>query len=308
MVHHLGRIQDCRVFMIRGVRRLLGEGSATSTFSEQKALSTIHDQFDAYRQLFIERREGGDLNESAVLEFLIRRDVVRMGVDLRCPSCELVFWRSVDELRVVSPCEYCGESFSCVDQLREKHPWRYRRSGLFGRDDHQEGAIPVLVTLRCLDTILSSGISGDVFATGFDLRPKGSKINGCEIDLLYIHQATDGTELAIGECKAANRIDSNDVGNMRAVAAAMGSRRMKVFVIFAKMVPFTSEEIAVCKPPDGLEWPYRTILLGPDELEVYDYRLTANAARKRQNIALGLEGLAELTHVRYFTTADGPSE
>jgi hypothetical protein len=49
----------------------------------------------------------------------------------------------------------------------------------------------------------------------------------------------------IGECKdRGGTIEDNDVANIRAIADAFPSHRFEVFILLAKLAPFTEEEIA----------------------------------------------------------------
>jgi hypothetical protein len=80
--------------------------------------------------------------------------------------------------------------------------WAYRRSGLFGREDHQQGAIPVALTLQEMDTILHWEM---VYGTSMTLEPAGAGIAPCETDLVIVSEKgfyEDVVGVAVGECKA----------------------------------------------------------------------------------------------------------
>ena len=90
-----------------------------------------------------------------------------MGLELTCRHCELPFWLSLDEAKTTAECVYCGRTFGIVAQLKDRD-WAFRRSGLFGRNDNQEGGIPVALTLQQLDTALS--MDRMLYATSLELQ------------------------------------------------------------------------------------------------------------------------------------------
>jgi hypothetical protein len=63
-------------------------------------------------------------------------------------------------------------------------------------------------------------------------------------------------------------IDAADVDNLRRIADALLPHRLETFILFAKLSPFSSDEIALVKTLNG---PYRrrVILLTARELEPY---------------------------------------
>jgi hypothetical protein len=162
-------------------------------------------------------------------------------------------------------CEYCGDAFDATPLLRDRD-WAYRRSGLFGRNDHQQGSIPVVMTLQQLDTVTHSGL----YTTAMNLTPSGAAIDKCETDFVFLTgRSPDGRiQIAIGECKTQDSITSADVSNLRKVAEAFPSDRFEVFVIFAKLAPFTPTEIALARGVNDKNH-RRLILLTERELEPY---------------------------------------
>src|ERR1700737_127129 len=75
------------------------------------------------------------------------------------------------------------------------------RSGLFGRADNQEGAVPVTLTLQQLMRMHS--LADGIYTTAMDLKPKGATIPRCETDFVVL--TTRGhdrkVQIAVGECK-----------------------------------------------------------------------------------------------------------
>jgi hypothetical protein len=100
--------------------------------------------------------------------------------------------------------------------------WAYRRSGLFGRNDHQGGGIPVSLALMQLQSVLRENVA----------RATQSK----------------NLQVVIGECKSdGGEITADDVTKLGAVDDALSGVGCETFILFAKTSSFTSEEIERCK-------------------------------------------------------------
>src|SRR5260370_32448640 len=184
----------CRVFKIAGVRDLIKKYSPDKSFTRSGAVTTIR-QVDAasgkpgfceYERLFIEPRERRVLKPEDAFNYLLNRGVFRAGLRLLCPNCELESWFHLDDIRTISRCEYCGKDFEITSQLRDRD-WAFRRSGLFGRDDHQSGGIPVALTLQQLETQLGTHVVA--YATGTELEPAGANMQKCETDFVLLTES-----------------------------------------------------------------------------------------------------------------------
>ena len=82
------------------------------------------------------------------------------------------------------------------------------------------------------------------------------------------HWQSDKTFVVLGECKDRWTIDDNDIEHLRQVADALPSHRFQVFILLAKLCPFTAEEIERARSLNGTEH-CRVILLTDRELEPY---------------------------------------
>ena len=79
----------------------------------------------------------------------------------------------------------------------------------------------------------------------------------------------DKTEVILGECKdEGGHVDAKDIGNLRQIADALPANRFTVYILLAKLAPFSADEIALARSLNG---PYqrRVILLTARELEPY---------------------------------------
>ncbi len=306
LIQQMGGIQGCRVFKIVGVRELIEKYTPLQSFTRGDAIQTIGQndpvtgipQFEPYEHLHIEPRKSGKLTPHQVFDFLLNQGVFRVGLTFCCPNCELQFWIQLDDAGTEVACEYCGRRFNVTTQLKDR-AWAYRRSGLFGREDHQQGAIPVALTLQQIDTVLHTG---GIYITAMTIELITAPISPCETDFVVISQKgyRNAVDLAIGECKAkGGEITEDDVRKLAQVADAFPTERIEAFVVFAKTAPFTAEEIARCRAAQSPRR-LRVILLADRELEPYFVYERAEKEFEVRSSAISLEDLARATHDIYF--------
>lgn len=313
LIQQMGGVQGCRVFKIAGVRTLIEKYKPFQSFTRGDATQIIGEvdpvthvpNFTRYESLFIETREGPRLTRHQVFDYLVRKNVFRVGLKFTCPNCELEFWTPLDDLGTEITCEYCGQRFNATPQLKDG-AWAYRRSGLFGREDHQQGAIPVALTLQQLDTVLSWGA---VFVTSMTIESTAGAFEACETDLVAISEKGFYDErlgIAIGECKGRGEITEEDVRKLSQVADAFPKDRIAPFIIFAKTAPFTADEIARCRAAQPAGARTRVILLSDRELEPYFVYERAEKEFVIDSTAVSLEDLANTTHALYFDPKPKP--
>ena len=306
LVQQMGGVQGCRVFKIAGVRALIEKYKPFQSFTRGDATQIIGEvdpvthvpNFSRYESLFIEPRERPKLKAPDVFDYLVKKNVFRVGLEFTCPNCELEFWTHLGNLATEITCEYCGQRFNVTSQLKDG-AWAYRRSGLFGREDHQQGAIPVALTLQQLDTVLSWGA---VFVTSMKVESDAVGFEACETDLVIISEKgfyDDRLGIAIGECKGHGEITEEDVRRLSQVADKFPRDRIAPFIVFAKTAPFTVDEITRCRAAQPAGHP-RVILLSDRELEPYFVYEWAEKEFVIDSTAISLEDLAKTTHALYF--------
>lgn len=304
LIRQMGGIDKCRVFRIGGVRDLIEKYSPDASFTTSTAKQTIlandtdHPLSD-YQDLYIEQRKvGSKLTNDAILAHLLRKEVFRPGLKLACPNCQLDFWRALDEVKTKAECEYCGHLFHVGPQLRDRD-WSYRRSGLFGRNDNQEGSVPVVLTLQQLANM--HDLSSYVMATAMSLEPNGADIKKCETDFVFL--TTRGRDhriqLAIGECKTRKPITEDDVQNLLRVAGSFPSDRFDVFLIFAKLAEFSEEELKLISTANE-EHVKGVVILTHRELEPWHPYDRTSKEFDIDPIVVDFQGMANATHQVFF--------
>ncbi len=153
--------------------------------------------------------------------------------------------------------------------------------------------------------------SGFLYTTSLDLVPNdGSGLPTCEVDFVWLvtGRYPEPTTIILGECKDRGRnrgvggggtISPTDIGNLKAVADALPSKRFQSFVLLAKLCPFTPEEIHSAKNLNE-RFHRRAILLTARELEPWHIYERTKAEFKIDAYASSAEQLALATATMYF--------
>lgn len=284
LISRLGGVDGARAFKIPGVRRLIKTYGPTATFTKRAALQLIGSKdpdrpaakFKDHEDLYIEPRQfGTKLTPAMVFAYLVDKGLFRLGAELVCPSCRLASWTALDQLRQQLVCDLCGAEYDATRQLVSDESgefrFHYRRNGVLGLEKNAQGAVPVALTLQQLAVNIDRLGHNAMYLPSIDVEPKaGADLPACEIDFLGIIPAMAGNhaEIILGECKdEGGQIDAKDVENMRRLADALPRKRFNVFVVFAKLAPFSDNEITLAKSLNG---EYRRVVLLTDrELEPF---------------------------------------
>ena len=294
----LGGYEATRVFKIRGVRNLIQEHGSQDAVGRGDATGAIWNggQFKEHERLHIESRETEALTADAVFDYLLRHNFYRAGLEFKCDSCGLSSWLSLRQVDDRWICEYCGHSNMTSLHVRNRGDWRFRKSGLLAKDNNQEGAIPVLLTLLALGRV----VDGDhlLRLTSVNVT-KG--IPACEIDFVALHHRGDEISCGIGEAKAAGGcIDAKDIANLKRAADALRKAGIAPYLIFSKAADtFRPEELALFKAVRGEG--YDVILLTNRELEPYHpYGDGLRDDKLPEPYASSFADMAVNTSARYF--------
>jgi hypothetical protein len=310
LINQFGGLRECRVLKIRGVRNLLRRYGVEESFTRSAAIDVIRDfdprtgivGFEEFKNLYIESRPSGELKPDDALRYLLSRRVFRVGLELKCPNCELKSWIHLDDVRSTSACPYCDHTYDVTTQLRDRD-WRYRRSGIFGRDDNQLGGVPVALTLQQLSDAISDNII--MYSTAVNFRPEGADIEPCEADFVAVVSGAIGisespVQLLFGEAKTSGSIDEQDIRKLGKLADTIPPHIAQTFILFAKTDAFLADEIRLAKSLNS-QYRRRVILWSRDELEpefVYDRAEGRLGARQ---YATTLTDMANITQQLWFS-------
>jgi hypothetical protein len=240
LIARLGGVSGARVFKIPGVRRLLKTFGPTHAFTKAAALSMIggrdeknpQARFKDHEQLFIEpRARRTALTPSMVFTYLVDKGLLRIGAELKCPTCSLPSWIALDALKQSNVCELCGATYDGTRQLVNGQ-FHYRRTGVLGLEKNSQGAIPVALVLQQLDIALGGVFHRSMYAPSYELEPQaGVNLPPCEVDFVKIIPDTfpDRVQIIFGECKdEGSQIGAGDVENLRRIADALPVDRFDV--------------------------------------------------------------------------------
>lgn len=300
IIEQLGGIEDGRVFKIAGVRKLIQDLPPYKPITRGNALQTIWDdgRFQEYEHLYIEPREHKSLRKDDVFDYLLKKDCFRAGLELVCDRCKLANWLSLRDLDDRWTCQYCGSEDRLSLHMRHRGDWKFRKSGLLAKDNNQEGAVPVilsLLTFKCF----GSHLFPEVHATALSLSVPGRT---CEVDFVVFRYGRKGQlEIAIGEAKGAGGvIDQKDIDNMRFVRDKLEAEQMACSLVFSKTAEaFTNEELDRFRRlrDDGVP----AILLTNKELEpLHPYWGDEDEDRLPHKYAHTFSEIAQNSVVRYL--------
>lgn len=267
IIEKLEGIDGGRVFKINSVRKLLQTLKTDECISRGKGTNTIWEngKFKKHEKLYIEARETSKLTTHNVFDFLLKKDFLRPGLELICSRCKLSNWLSLQEIDNIWICNYCGDDNKTSLQLKDRGDWKFRKSGLFEKENNQEGAIPVILTLLVFLRIFYP--SKFLYTPSLKLENENMP---CEVDFCILqYQRGDRIQLGIGECKSEGGvIDQKDVDNLKGVREKIKKLNIDCYLIFSKVSEkFEQSEIDLFKKLKEEDIPI--ILLTNKELEPY---------------------------------------
>jgi hypothetical protein len=290
IIEKLEGIDGGRIFKINGVRKLLQTLKPTDLVTRGEATKVIWEdgKFRKHEKLYIEPRKKPKLTTQDVLDFLLKNDFMRPGIELVCNHCRLPNWLSLVEIDEIWSCSYCGDENKTSIQLKDRGDWKFRKSGLFAKDNNQEGAIPVILTLLIFLRIIDH--SEFIYSPSLSLKMPGKS---CEIDFCILqYRRGERIQLGIGECKSEGGIiEQKDIDNLKTVREKIKSLGIDCYLIFSKTAEgFSQNEIELFEQLETEKiW---VTLLTNKELEPYEpYWKIEEADKLPEKYALDMMGM-----------------
>jgi hypothetical protein len=279
-MREFGPLEACRVFKVRGARNLINALKPGDFIDWNAALRIIGSaHFDKFKSLYIESRKKHELGPADVLAFLLKKRILRPRLRLwerltrqhkafKCKQCGLESTIPMTAFEGSWSCPFCEHSQYLPEfigsECRRRDMWKFTKSGLFSKDNNQEGAIPVILSLLTLLRVLHSGQF--LYSTSLNLHFEKS----CETDLciLRYHNARE-IEIGIGECKSEKgRITSQDVSNLKAAREKLKAIGLRCYLVFTKTADsFYDEEITLFRGLKADHVPF--VLFTNREIEPY---------------------------------------
>lgn len=277
-------LEGGRVFKITGVRKLIESRDAKSKkgLTWSQATKIIWDNnFSKFEELYIESRESKKLTTAATFNYLIKKRIftakasrfariLRLRQEFKCPNCGLKEKILVADFERELRCSFCNIENHMPSQVlssfqsKSNKNIRFVRTGLFKKDNHQEGALPVILSLLTLSRVFDS--HRFPYTTSLHLK---SNFN-CEIDFCVLqYKGNRGIQIGIAECKSdGQKITSQDVSNLKRVQDELIKHGLDCYIIFSKTTDeYSDDEKRLFK--DLHNEKRKFIVLSNPELEPY---------------------------------------
>jgi hypothetical protein len=191
----------------------------------------------AFRGLISRHSEQGKLfPQDLVIKWLNDSEIVRLGVELKCPECRQMSWYSVAEADYSLECRQCLTKFLIPSESTTKINWAYRGNGAFSshrraHDQRNEicphceksnstasaplgtqGGLAVILVFR----LFSTGLRDQVTPMLSFIAKKDSK--PMEVDLALLTRRIRGgrpeQDILFAECKSYNEFKKADIDRM----------------------------------------------------------------------------------------------
>ncbi len=324
IVRRMGHLESCRVFKIRGVRRLLHASMNREITGAEAKRIIWEDSFGLFQDLYIEPRTGQRLTNDEVWSYLLKKRAFHPRLrkpwiwiprsiypkrKFECPACGLKAQITERDFQSDWQCPFCDVRQCMPIYIDRELPttidrWRFSRSALFAVSGSQEGSLPVILTIMQLSRVLDHVHRNCKWITS--LRVTGPCLgNGYEIDFAYLTLGTrygeQNLQVAVGECKGdAGSVEDEDIEHLVAVKELLDKKGIRAFLVFSKTGPgFTEDEVERFK--SLLSKGIKPILFTRSELEPYHPYGEAQRSRAIPHpYAMNLEEMAENSEWLYL--------
>ncbi len=234
MLEHVGGLWGMHLFtnldtlkllndMAGGVRR---KDNKKSNVEENFALRTA-DLKKWTDHISTLKEKQSPLNKS--LEEFTKRNVIRLGLETKCPNCNVENWTSLTAVDYRVNCERCLKTYEFPQASlgRDNKIWTFRVVGPFAVPDFGRGSYSALLALRFLDRFRSSTDRMTTYATAMNLEFDDVKQ---EVDFIawlgedHVNKVNRPPQLIIGEAKSlaqGEMIKSNELEKLKRVATKL---------------------------------------------------------------------------------------
>jgi hypothetical protein len=242
MLDHLGGLWSAYLLADRDTLVLLNKmaGGLRRTITESEM---VEEQFDR-RSVpikdwvdLVNRRNKGQTPAPLKVSEFTRRNVIRLGVEAKCPNCQAKNWYSLSVVDYKLICERCLNSydFPQADLQQGSRNWHYRVVGPFSVPDYARGSYSALLTLRLINVALEA-TNEMTFSTAMNLEFDGIK---AEADFIAWRRTEDfgdrkAPDLILGETKSRGEgelIKLKDLTKLRSLARKLPGATIVISVL-----------------------------------------------------------------------------
>ncbi len=160
----------------------------------------------------IANEQGHGSSADTLLELLVEKKVLRLGIEVQCSGCTRHSWYSVTESDYELVCRKCNERFHLPVHNPKEIGWAYMTVGPCNLPGRADGVYSVLLTYRFFSVLLQQPTTPLLSFTA----TKGT--DTIEADLaLFLREARFGRstiETLFAECKTYNHFKREDIDRM----------------------------------------------------------------------------------------------
>ena len=151
-------------------------------------------------------------------DFLLEKEVFKLGAVVACPQCMRRSWFSLESLKDSLSCPRCLTTFRASGNV-ERSKWSYKTTGPFSVANYADGAYGVLIALSFFDDHTLNTLRTTRVAS-FVAEGAGKKKLEADFAVLWSEalygEKKDG--IAFGECKTYGTFERVDFERMRHIA------------------------------------------------------------------------------------------
>ena len=229
---------------------------------------------DLYSGLIIEYGRDAT-NFGGIFEFLLKKRIIRPGLEVRCDACFASDWYHVSEFTEDVVCRYC---FGRQRMKFGSAPnWRYKSDGLFRLPGSAEGSLAVILALWRLNEVGSEWNQGR-YATGVSLcNAKGAVQHEIDYCWLNLDSRDSPYELVLGEAKCFNDYEEEKITRLAELAECFDPRPYIAFATLKEEFSDGEKKLLRILVDAGL----RVLPFTRLELDPYDLHARFESAPRR---------------------------
>lgn len=175
VIRAVGGLRSCSLFADDLTLRLLEK--MAKSIHETKA-GTIEQYPDRtagvreWKEVVKRRKGGGHAWFAPSLASFTERQVIRLGLAVRCPHCRQENWYDLSRVDYSVACDRCLRSFAFPqgDLNFNEKDWKFRLVGPFTHPNYAMGAYSTVLSLRVLSSTLHASFEPLTYSTGLLLE------------------------------------------------------------------------------------------------------------------------------------------
>jgi len=184
---------------------------------KEKEIPTINERELPVAEVKSKLRQDTHNNNDKLHEYLISKNVFRVGSKIQCPNCRRNSFYGLDSIKETINCPRCLNNFPALGNLEES-TWHYKTAGPFSIPGYADGAYCVLLSLEFLEREMHGLKITPTYSFTAD-NQSGKKLEA-DFALLWQQKSYKGVQEGIlfGECKTFGTFKEKDFQRMGAVA------------------------------------------------------------------------------------------